>query len=176
MGESEQAIYDQIDRQIGRPATAVMTINDAKAVITQHRIVRSRNKVMVKTRKPYEHFVPMDKEAFDRIAYPLVGGMPTRRINDTFDYLRSTAKDLTANDHLILFGAGTNHQTVWDMEALEVRTDIPSDDCVWRSPYVLTLITRPVKFIMDLADGNMGLYSDIMQSLAPLVMAKNLMA
>ncbi len=173
MRESEQAIYDQIERQLGRPATAVMTVDEAAtAVMARYRIVRFRNGVMIKTGKPYELFVPMDKETFDQIAHPLVMGMPTRRKNDTFGYLRSTAKDLTANDHFILFGAGTNHQIVWDMEALEVRTNISPDDCVWRSPYAPTLTARPVKFVMDLADGNTELYSDIMQSLAPLVMAK----
>jgi len=173
MRESEQAIYDQIERQLGRPVTAVMTIDEAAtAVMARHRIVRFRNSIMIKTRKPYGQFVPMDKATFDQIAYPLVMGMPTRRINDTFHYLRSTAKDLTANDHFILFGAGTNHQIVWDMEALEVRTDISPDDCVWRSLYAPMHITKPVKFIMDLADGNVELYSDIMQSLAPLIMTK----
>lgn len=172
MRESEQEIYDQIERQLGRPATAALAIDDAvTTVMARRRIIRFRNKVMIRTPKPYEQFVPMDRANFEQIASPSVIGMPQRRVNDTFDYLRSTAKDLTANDHYILFGAGTSRQTVWDMEALELRTEISADDCVWRSPYALPLVTKPVEFIMDIVDNDMGLYSDILQSLAPLLMA-----
>lgn len=172
MRESEQEIYDQIERQLGRPATAVLSIDDAATEVTaRHPVIRFRNRVMVKRPKPYEQFVPMDKATFEQIASPSVIGMPRRRINDTFDYLRSAAKDLTANDNYILFGAGTNRETVWDMEALEIQTDISPDDCVWRSPYALPPITKPAEFIMDLVDNDMRRYSDILQSLAPLLMA-----
>ena len=173
MRESEQAIYDQIERVLGRPVAAALTIDDAAtAVLMRHRVIRFRDNAMVKVRKPYMHFAAMDKEAFDHIAYPLVGGMPKSRMNDTFAYLRGVAKDITDNDHYILFGAGTHHQTVWDMERLEVRPDVLPDDCVWRSLHALIPTSNPIKFIMDLAGGDMGLYSGIMQSLAPLVMVK----
>ncbi len=171
MRDDEQAIYDQIERELGRPAA--LTIDDATtAVLARHRVVQFRGTAMVKVQRPYERFASMDKEAFNRIAYPLVGGMPRSRINDTFEYLRSTAKDITANDRYILFGAGTSRQAVWDMERLEVRADISPEDCVWRSPCAPVSTTKPIPFIMDLANGNMQLYADIMQSLAPLVMAK----
>ena len=172
MGESEQEIYDQIERQLGRPATTVLAIDDAATTLmARHRIIRFRNRVMVKAPKPNEQFMPMDKATFERIASPSVIGMPRRRLNDTFDYVRSAAKDLTTNDRYILFGAGTSRQTVWDMETLELRTDIAPDDCVWRLPHALPLIAKPVEFIMDLVDNDMGLYSDTIQSLAPLLMA-----
>ena len=172
MRESEQDIYDQIERQLGRPATAVLAIDDAAtAVMARHHVIRFRNRVMVKKPKPHEQFVLMDKASFERIASPSIIGMPPRQVNDTFDYVRSAAKDLTANDHYILFGAGTSCQTVWDMETLEVRADIPADDCVWRLSHSLPLIAKPVEFIMDLVDNDMGRYADILQSLAPLLMA-----
>lgn len=172
MRESEQAIYDQIERVLGRPVAATLSINDAAmAVLTRHCIARFRGNAMVKTRKPYERFAPMSKDVFDQIAYPLVGGMPRSRMNDTFAYVSSVARDITANDHYILFGAGTSSQTVWDMERLEIRTDIFPDDCVWRSPYAPIPTTKPIKLILNLAGGDEGVYSDIMQSLAPLVMA-----
>lgn len=173
MRESEQAIYDQIERQLGRPVAAALSINDAAtSVLARHRIARFRGNPLIKTRKPYERFVPMGKDVFDQIAYPLVGGMPRSRMNDTFAYLCSVVKDITANDRYILFGAGTSGQTVWDMERLEMRTDIFADDCAWRSAYIPILAPEPIKFIMDLAGGDAGLYSDIIQSLAPLLMAK----
>ncbi|HEU5187356.1 MAG TPA: hypothetical protein VFT87_02530 [Candidatus Saccharimonadales bacterium] len=172
MGEDEQAIYDRIERQLGRPATATLTIDDAATVVLmRHRIVQFRGNARVKVQSPYEHFVPMEKEVFDQIAYPLVGGMPKTRINDTFAYLSAVAKDVTSSDRYILFGAGGGRQAVWDMKRLEMRADVLPDDCVWRSPYAPILTTEPVKLIMDLAGGSIGVYSDIMQSLAPLVMA-----
>lgn len=172
MRDDEQAIYDQIEWKLGRPAAATLTIDDAAAAVQmRHRVVRFRDNAMVKVRRAYEHFVPMNKETFDQLAYPLVGGMPKTRINDTFAYLSAVAKDVTDSDRYILFGAGTGHRVVWDMERLEMRTDILPDDCVRRSPYTPIPATKPIKLIMDLAGGDMGLYSDIMQSLAPIVMA-----
>ncbi len=172
MRESEQAIYDQIERELGRPVAAALTIDDAATtVLTRYRVVRFRDNAMVKARNPYEHFVPMDKEMFERVAYPLVGGIPKRRMNDVFAHICGTADSLTPYDRYILFGAGTSRQTVWDMEQLVVRTDILPDDCVWRSPYTPLSSIRPIKLIMDFAGGDMRLYSDIMQSLAPLIMA-----
>lgn len=144
----------------------------ATAIMTQRRIIRFRSTVMIMVREPYEHFVPMDKETFERICYPLVGGMTKNRMNDIYAYLCGTAKDLTNNDRYILFGASTNCPSVWDMEALEMRPDISPDNCVWRSPYAAAHDNKPVPFILSLAGGNTRLYSDIMQSLAPLVMAK----
>lgn len=172
MSMGEQALYDQIERGLLELPAANSAIEAAAAVLSlHHRVVRFRDKTMIKSRKPYEHFVPMDKEMFERAAYPLVSGIPRRRMNDVFAHVCSTTDNLTTYDRYILFGAGTNRQTVWDMEQLEVRTDIFPDDCVWRSPYTPIPATKPIKFIMDIAGGDAGRYSDIMQSLAPLVMA-----
>lgn len=172
MRESEQELYDQIERQLGRPATTAPTVHDAAtAVMGQRRIIRFRNRTLVKVPKPHERFVPLDSASFEQIAAQAVIGIPQRRINDTFGYVQRTAKDLTVNDRYILFGAGTSRQTVWDMETLEERADISPDDCVWRSPYALPLFAEPVEFIMDLVGNDMRLYSDILQSLAPLLMA-----
>lgn len=171
MREDEQALYDQIERLLGRPFAAAPTISDAAtAVLARHRIVRFRGNAMVKAQIPYERFAPIDKGAFEQIAYPLVGGMPVSRMNDAFAYTRSVASDITAYDRYILFGTGSTRQFVWDMERLEVRTDISLDNCVWRSPFTPTSVAKPIKFILDLAGGNIGKYDDIMQSLAPLVM------
>jgi hypothetical protein len=173
MRNNEQAIYDQIERDLLElPAANSATEAAAIALSLHYRIVRFRGKTMTKVPTPYPHFVPVDREMFEWAARPLLGYMPRRRINDVFAQLCYTADNLTAYDRFILFGAGTSHQTVWDMERLEMRADILPDDCVWRSPYAPIPAAKPIKFIMDLADGNAGLYSDIMQSLAPLVMAQ----
>jgi hypothetical protein len=75
---------------------------------------------------------------------------------------------------------------VWDMKELGWRPELSATDCVWRSPYSPLLAPqefffisdkepedRPrLKFIMDLAGQDVGLYDDIMQSIAPIIMDK----
>jgi hypothetical protein len=75
---------------------------------------------------------------------------------------------------------------VWDMQELTWRPECAPVDCVWRSPYSplgspaeFMFIGdqldegRPrIKFILDLAGGDFGLYDDIMQSMAPIIMDK----
>lgn len=139
---------------------------------------------------PYPHFVPLHKEKFESIAYPLLGGVTRSQMGDVFAYISHSAEDLTANDHLILFGVpigdmeveadtdlsfvAANKPSVWDMNDLEFDTLANPNDCVWRSPYarLAEKTDKPLEFIMQLAGGDPGLYDDIMQSLAPLVMAR----
>jgi hypothetical protein len=173
MRDNEQAIYDQIERDLLELPAANSAVDVAAMVVSLHyRIVRFRGTVMIKVPKPYPHYVAMDREMFECAIRPLLGYMPRRRVNEVFAQVCNTADNLTAYDHCILLGAGTNRQAVWDMEQLEVRHDIIPDNCVWRTPYAPLPITKQIKFIMDLAVGDAGLYSDIMQSLAPLVMAQ----
>lgn len=173
MGISEKTTYD-IEQDLIRTAATSVIEDAATAVTARHRIIQFRGNVMIKVQEPYAHFVPMGKETFERITYPLAGGMTKSRMNDTFAYLCSTADDLTDNDRYILFGAGTTSPAVWDMETLEIRTDIYPDDCVWRSPYPVESVhdDRPIPFILFLAGGSTELYSDIIQSLAPLLMSR----
>lgn len=173
MSISEQTTYDEIEQNLLELPAANSLIEAAAMAISLHyRIIRFRGNVMIKARRPHSYFIPMDTKVFQSAAFPLVGSLPRGRMNDVFAYLCNTADDLTKNDRYILFGAGTNRQTVWDMEQLEVRTDAIPDDCIWRSPYTPIPATMPIKLIVDLAGGDEELYSDIMQSLAPLVMAQ----
>lgn len=173
MRDDEQALYDQIERDLLDLPAANSAIEAAAMVVQLHyRIIRFRGTVMIKVPNPYPHFVPMSKEMFEWAAKPLLGYIPRRHLNAVYDYLISTADNLTTYGRYILFGAATNQQMIWDMEQLAVRTDVLPDDCVWRTPYTLAPTAKPIPFIMDLAGGDVGLYSDIMQSLAPLVMAQ----
>lgn len=162
-----------------------MTVVAANSVAVgrAHRVARFRGRPMVLDSEPFPHWVPLHKERFDRLAYPILGGVSRSRMNDVFAFLGNTAEDLTPNDHLIAFGLEENSDNgfyhanaltvVWDMDALEMRTELQPTECIWRSPYgKIPTKGKPLKFIMDLANNDPGLYDDIMQSLAPLVMAR----
>lgn len=69
--------------------------------------------------------------------------------------------------------------TVWDSRKLDTDLGVPIDHAVWRSPYARTLLPRDedgkrvrIPFIMSLAGGDEGVYDDIMQSMAPIIMDK----
>lgn len=172
-----------IDQLLTPPAEAPTSVvaQGAARVAGAHRIVRFRGRAMVLAEAPYPHFVPLHKDNFDKIAYPELGGISRSKMGDIFAYLANTVEDLTQNDRYILFGTGRGdpedgspslQPSVWDMETLRFRDDVPPDSAVWRSPYQLIDAEEPVPFIMSLAGGDQGVYDDIMQSLAPLVMGK----
>lgn len=171
------------------PFTVVQ--KNTQTVAEQYRVIRFRGRGMIQVYEPYPHFVPLHKENFDRIAYPLLGGVSRSRMNDCFSYLVNTAEDLTANEHLILLGstepgddgkaknlAADGLTTVWDMNDLTISPEPPSR-CVWRSPYAKVVPPKdddgkrvPIKWIMDLAADDRDVYDDIMQSMAPIIMSR----
>jgi hypothetical protein len=156
--------------------TASRIDKDVDTIAAQHRIIRFNGRLMIEVYEPYPHFSLFTKVHYNRIAYPLLGAVKKSHINEIFWHLSRIAPDLNGNDHILLFGSLRSpraHLTVWDMDALEVRSDIAPDDCVRRSPYPMKGSgNEPVSFIMQLAGNKQSLYDDIMQSLAPLVMAK----
>lgn len=154
---------------------------NADVVTGQHRIASFRGRAVLLDEEPYPHFVPLHKDRFERIAYPLLGGISRSKMGDVFAYLGNTVEDLTLKDNLIWFGASGEHQIenakpiVWDMEGASATAYEP-DNTIWRSPYPRyqspSKEPERVEFIMQLAGGDEGLYDDIMQSLAPLIMTK----
>lgn len=162
-----------------------------QTVAERYRVIRFRGRGMIMVYEPYPHFIPLHKENFDRIAYPLLGGVSRSRMNDCFSYLVNTAEDLTENENLILFGmteagedgkANNYHPdaltTVWDMDEPSIAS-VPPSQCVWRSPYAKVVPPKdadgkrvPIKWILDLAGGDHDVYDDIMQSMAPLIMKR----
>lgn len=142
-------------------------------IASAYRVVRFRGRALIEVMEPYPHFEPLHKDRFEQIAYPLLGGVSRSKMNDIFAYLINTAEDLTPYGDFVLFGKPGEHQVVWDMSSLTVRRDIFPDLCVWRSPYSEVVPDHPddpIPFIMSLAGGDPGLYDDIMQSMAPLLM------
>lgn len=184
-----------IDEATGLVLPKSVVARNAKEVAGTEYICRFRGRPMVLDYKPFPHFVPLHKERFEKIAYPILGGVTRSRMTDVFAYLSSTAEDLTENEHYILFGVPDdlmeveattdivfNHKnppTVWDMDELTITQSVIPAQCIWRSPYRKVVPPKdadgkrkPIPFIMQLAGNDQGLYDDIMQSLAPLVMKK----
>jgi hypothetical protein len=180
------------DGQQSRKQTAIEQL--ATNVMKQHRIVKFKGKMMILEAEPYPHYRTLSTDEFGDIAYPLAGGVPRSRVNDVWAYARSMCDDLTPNGHLVLFGMdlptgikhpeltdfdaffpSNNKQVMWDTKELTVLHGEDSDVAVWRSPFPRVKAGEGVSrlpFIMQLAGGDEGLYDDIMQSLAPIIMAK----
>lgn len=183
------------------PAEIPFTIvqKNTQTVAEQYRVIRFRGRGMIMVNEPYPHFIPLHKENFDRIAYPLLGGVSRSRMNDCFSYLVNTAEDLTEYENQILFGAhldldgvtadsdleaiAKSKPTVWDMDSLTTDYLGRAEACVWRSPYRAIPLRLedpekedgkpiPIKWIMDLAGGDKDVYDDIMQSMAPIIMKR----
>lgn len=168
-------VATQDDNTVEQPKLSVVA-SSAHQIARVERIARFRNRPMVMEYDPYPHFVPLHKDRFERIAYPLLGGITRSRMNDIFSYLSNIAEDLSVNDRYILFGLADGKNGVWDMQELE-WVDVDAESTIWRSPYAPLAPRaggsqdyRPVPFIMSLAGGDKAVYDDIMQSLAPLVM------
>jgi hypothetical protein len=174
---------------------ATVVQQNATLITSNYNVIRFRNRPMVLIEEPYPHYIPLHKENFDRMVYPLLGGVSRSRMSDVYSYVSHTAVDHSVNDNLILFGltavdneregmmkpanrAEKGITTVWDMDELSI-SEAPPTYCVWRSPYAKIISPKddkgervPIKFIVDLAGGDMGLYDDIMQSMAPIIMSK----
>lgn len=182
-------------QQAETDAKSVGVIAAGAMLIRQHeQIVRFRNKPMILITKPFPHYTVLHKERFDRVAYALMGGVTRARVADLFAFLSNTSEDMTDNQFQILFGVDPRHMDiqadtdllhlfdhkprVWDMESLSwvMAAGEDTNSIVWRSPYPVIKPydekPEPVPFVMSLAGGDQGVYDDIMQSLAPLLMAK----
>lgn len=172
----------------GKKAAAIEA--SALVILDAVKVVRFRGKLLVQDSYPFKHFKILTKTHFDEVAYPLLGGVNRSMIGDIHAFVSATSDDLSSNGHLIGFGqtltdviveADTdlaflkkNTSTVWNMRDLSVEHGTPIDDTVWRSPFARVASDKhePLEFIMQLAGNDKGMYSDIMQSLAPIIMDK----
>ena len=185
-GELVDNMYDRGDLDLPEPNTPSETVvtRGGDLIHSRHQVISFRNRPMILVQHPYPHFQPLHRETFERIAYPLLGGVSRSRINDVFHYMANVAPDLTANERYILFGQTetddhgnvTGTPAIWDMKTLQIVDSVLPTECVWRSPYSMK---RPdyvgrqrLKWVLDLAGGSEDIYDDIMQSLAPLIMDK----
>lgn len=114
-------------------------------------------------------WVDMTSDRFSEACYNQFGfGINKSRIADLEHLFRTTAEDMSAMAPYIAFG-----DQVWDTRTLEFTEEVEARDCVYRVPYkVGKEPTKPMQFLMDLAVNDKGVYDDIMQSVAPLIMDK----
>ena len=128
-------------------------------------IILFRNDVMI---LKDEHYVSMSSELFANACYQAFGqGINKSRIADIEHYYRSSAREMDHVSHLIAFG-----DKVWDMENVEWSDKHARNDCVFRTRYRARDGDERIRFIMDLACNDEGVYDDIMKAVAPLILKK----
>jgi hypothetical protein len=187
-GQNSEIVPDVVAPDEAKSKLSVVEVS-AHTVQEQHTLAQFKGRPMLLLRQPYPHYTALHSDRFARLAYPLLGGVTRGRIKDVEAFVGAMAPDLTTNSNLILFGTEDPieeyyHQravtAVWDTDTLEYKAVTPelAEACVWRSPY--GQIASPdahgpvqrIPFIMSLAGNDCGLYDDIMQSIAPMVMTK----
>lgn len=115
-------------------------------------------------------WVDMTSDRFAEAVYGSFGdGVNRSAVVDLEHLFRTTAPDMSDKAHYIAFG-----MRVWDMQKLDWTDEISSEDCVYRCDATVKdeVADKPIEFIMDLAMGDSGVYGDIMQTVAPLIMDK----
>lgn len=150
-----------------------VVVSSAAMITGRCTVVRFNDRAMVLDRVmvpgigEFTQYVPLHKDRFETIAYPLLGGVSRSRMSDVFAYVVNTAPDVTDQGHLLMMGS-----RVWNMRTLEFEEIEDTSVVVWRSPWEAVEKEGPVSFVMDLAGGDKGHYEDILQSMAGLVMHK----
>lgn len=170
MSEKQVVVVPQQPEDEQQSKSGVVVVS-ANKITKKEKIIQFNGRAMVLSTVPvkgigdFEQYVPLHKEVFERIAYPILGGVSRSRIADVFSYIINMAPDYSKFRHLIMMG-----DRVWDCQALDFVDGIDLDSVVWRCPWSVTPTPGPVPFIMDLAGGDEGHYEDIMQSMAALIM------
>jgi hypothetical protein len=186
------AVLDKVEGVAERKKLAVIESHASK-IMAEELIVSFYGRLLLLVPEPYSHFVPLGKDRFDKIAYPILGGVPRSMVGDVFAFIGSMAEDYSNYSHLIGFGQTLDKLTVeadtdlehyvknvplvWNMRSLTIERGTAIEHTIWRSPQpVVGSPTdeehKPLEFVMQLAGGDQGVYDDIMQSLAPMVMEK----
>ena len=113
-------------------------------------------------------WVDLTSDKFAEACYKKFGdGLNKSAVNDLEHLFRTTAPDMSDKAQYIAFGS-----QVWDMKTLDWTQDIADEDCVYRIPFDPIEGDKKIPFVMDLACGDEGVYDDIMQSVAPILMDK----
>lgn len=166
-GEDEKQLAKKEDARVSKKEWRASKIGNT------FRIVGFRGAVMM---LEDGEWVDLSSQRFARAAYSVLGnGTPRNAVADLEHLFRSNPpQDLSHMEHYIAFQG--QDSLVWDMKKVDWTTDVPAEDCVYRVPAIpqATKDSKIVdkngrmRFIMDLACGDEGLYDDIMQTIAPL--------
>lgn len=160
---TKQRTDDPAPPKSNKPLKQVM----AESLQTTTRIARFKGTTLIEEDGLWRD---MTSDRFSEACYKLFGaGINKSRISDLEHLFRTTSEDLSDRAHLISFGG-----MVWDTKKLDWAENKGPEDCVYRVPYQPTKPEEDSKlsFIMDLACGDEGVYKDIMQSVAPIIMDK----
>lgn len=113
-------------------------------------------------------WVDLTSDRFAEACYRSFGdGLNKSAVADLEHLFRTTATDMSDKAQYIAFGS-----KVWDSKKLDWTHAIPAEDCVYRVDFDPVISDTKIPFVMDLACGDEGVYDDIMQSVAPIIMDK----
>lgn len=149
------------------PVDENLPIKAKRAIVLQNqtRIARFKGSVIIEINHKWHE---MSSDLFAEACYKQFGfGINKSTIADLEHLFRTTAQDLSDRAHLIDFGGA-----VWNMKKLDWDQSVDPADCVYRVDWQPVGDAKPIPFILDLAKGDMGVYHDIMQSCAPIIMDK----
>lgn len=149
------------------PVDENLPIKAKRAIVLQNqtRIARFKGSVIIEINHRWHE---MSSDLFAEACYKQFGfGINKSTIADLEHLFRTTAQDLSHRAHLIDFGGA-----VWNAKKLDWDQEIDPAECVYRVDWQPVGDAKPIPFILDLAKGDMGVYADIMQSCAPIIMDK----
>lgn len=137
----------------------------AERLRTKHRIARFKGATIIEEEGKW---LDLTSDRFAEACYKTFGeGLNRSAVVDLEHLFRTTAPDMSDKAHFIAFG-----DRVWDMKKLDWTDELAAEDCVYRIPFEPVDDDKKIPFVMDLACGDEGVYDDIMQSVAPLIMDK----
>jgi phage/plasmid-associated DNA primase len=138
-----------------------------RTMAVHNRIIRFKGGSYVESSTP-QRWQPLDSDEFARRAYSTIGvGVDKSRIKDVEHYFTIASPDHSPLARYIAIG-----DMVWDRKDLDFTDDVANEDCVYRSIYPAKKGSLHKQFILDLACGDEGVASDIMQAIAPIFMDK----
>lgn len=154
-----------------KPAKQIM----AEKIEAKARIVRFKGTTVLERNG---RWIDLTSDGFAEVCYSIFGpGINKSRIADLEHLFRTSSPDMSHMSSYIAFG-----DKVWDMKKLDWTKEVPAEDCIYRVKYNppegdfsetdLARKDGKLKFIMELACHEEGVYDDIMQSVAPLIMHK----
>ncbi len=137
----------------------------AEILRRKNRIARFKGATIIEEEGKW---VDLTSDKFAEACYKNFGdGLNKSAVSDLEHLFRTTAQDMSDKAQYIAFGG-----RVWDMKTIDWTDDISAEDCVYRVDSEPVGGEDRIPFIMDLACGDKGVYDDIMQSVAPIIMDK----